>query len=107
MVPCENESDTHALQEIKTKVDEVENQTRDFENKEAENTQTLSQKSQEKKKRIPQKDQDSLRSFWDNLKHTNIHIMEVPVEEREQGIENLCEKMMTKNFPNLVKEVEI
>ena len=28
-------------------------------------------------------------------------------EEREQGIENLFEKIMTKNFPNLVKEIDI
>ena len=28
-------------------------------------------------------------------------------EEREQGIENLFEKIMTENFPNLVKEIDI
>lgn len=34
--------------------------------------------------------------------------MEVPEgEEREQGIKNLQENIMTKNFPNLVKEVNI
>ena len=27
-------------------------------------------------------------------------------EEREQGIENLCEKAMRKSFPNLVKEID-
>ena len=29
------------------------------------------------------------------------------MEKREQGIENLCEKIMTENFPNLVKEMNI
>ena len=28
-------------------------------------------------------------------------------EEREQGIENLLEKMMTEDFPNLVLEINI
>ena len=28
-------------------------------------------------------------------------------EEREQGIENLFEKIMTENFPNLVKKIDI
>ena len=28
-------------------------------------------------------------------------------EEREQDIENLFEKIMTENFPNLVKEVNV
>ena len=46
-------------------------------------------------------------SLWNNFKHANICIMRVPEEEREQGIANLCEKMMMENFPNLVKEIDI
>ena len=40
------------------------------------------------------------------LKHVdNICIEGIPKrEEREQGIKNLLEEIMTKNFPNLVKE---
>ena len=37
---------------------------------------------------------------------TNIRIMGVPGEERAQGIENLHEKIMTENFPNLVKKID-
>ena len=49
-----------------------------------------------------------VRSLWDNFKHTNIYIMGVPEgEEREQGIENLCEKIMTENLTNLEKEIDI
>ena len=40
----------------------------------------------------------------DSMKHNNICIMGIPEEESEQGIENLFEEIMTKNFPNLVKE---
>ena len=39
------------------------------------------------------------------MKHNNTHIIGVLVEEeREQGIENLFEEIITKNVPNLVKE---
>ena len=38
----------------------------------------------------------------------NIHIMGVPEEEqREQEIENLFEKIVKENFPDLVKEIVI
>ena len=39
------------------------------------------------------------------MKHNNIHIMGIAGgEESEQRIENLFAEIMTKNFPNLVKE---
>ena len=39
------------------------------------------------------------------MKHNNIHIIGIPEgEEEEQGIQNLCEKVMMENFPNLMKE---
>ena len=39
---------------------------------------------------------------------TNIWIIGVPEgEEEEQEIENLFEKIMKENFPNLVKEIDI
>ena len=42
------------------------------------------------------------------MKHDNIQIIGEPKgEEREQGIENLFEKIMTENFPNLAKELDI
>ena len=41
----------------------------------------------------------------DNIKHNNIRIIGIPEkEEEEQGIENLFEKVMMENFPNLMKE---
>ena len=41
----------------------------------------------------------------DNMKCNNIHIIRIPEgEEEEQGIENLFEKVMTENFPNLMRE---
>ena len=41
----------------------------------------------------------------DNMKCNNIHIIGIPEgEEEEQGIENLFEKVMMENFPNLMRE---
>ena len=41
----------------------------------------------------------------DNMKRNNIHIIGMPEEEEEeQGIENLFEKVMMENFPNLRRE---
>ena len=41
----------------------------------------------------------------DNMKCDNIHIIGIPEgEEEEQGIENLFEKVMMENFPNLMRE---
>ena len=41
----------------------------------------------------------------DNMKRNNIRIIGLPEgEEEEQGIENLFEKVMMENFPNLRKE---
>ena len=40
----------------------------------------------------------------DNMKRNNIHIIGIPEGEEEQGIENLFEKVMIENFPNLRRE---
>ena len=41
----------------------------------------------------------------DNITPNNIHIIGIPEgEEEEQGIENLFEKVLIENFPNLMTE---
>ena len=47
-----------------------------------------------------------MRNIWDNLKHTNIHIIGVPEEERAK-FGKLFEKIMKEKFPNLVKEIDM
>ena len=48
-----------------------------------------------------------LRNLQDNVKHSNIWIIGVPEEEEEEReIENLFEKIMKENFPNLAKEID-
>ena len=71
-----------------------------MEDKIAENTQSEQQKEK--------KNEDSVRGLWDNFKLTNICIIGIPEgEDREQGIENLFEEIVTENFLNLEKETDI
>ena len=56
------------------------------------------------KKRI-RKNEEGLSERQDNMKHNNICIMGIPErEQEEQRIENLFEKVMMGNFPNLMRE---
>ena len=53
------------------------------------------------------KNEERLRNLWDNFKPSSICIIGVPEgEEEEQQIENLFEKVMKGNFPNLVNEID-
>ena len=62
------------------------------------------QEKQQKEKRIL-KNEESLRNILYNMKHNNICIMEIAEgKQSKQRIENLLEKMMNENFPNMVKE---
>ena len=57
------------------------------------------------KKKSLRKNEEGLREMQDNMKCNNIRIIGIPEgEEEEQGIENLFEKVMMENFPNLMRE---
>ena len=61
-----------------------------------------------KNKKESRKNEDSVRSLWDNFQKSDIHIIGVPEgEEKEQEIGNLFEKIMKENFPNLVKKINM
>ena len=49
--------------------------------------------------------EDSLRDPWDNIKHTNIWITQVPEEEKNKGYEKIFEETIAENFPNMEKEI--
>ena len=67
------------LQRVTNRENGTENQISDLDYKEAKYTQ--SEQQEEKKSK---KNEDSIRSLWDNFKHTNIRIMGVPdIKEKE------------------------
>ena len=50
--------------------------------------------------------ENSLRDLWDNIKHTNIQIIEVPEEEeKKKGYEKIFEEIIVENFPNMKNEI--
>ena len=93
---------TNIIQTPDSRPEEHKNQVNDLKYEEAKNTQP--EKQNEKRIR---KFEDSVRSLWDSFKRTNIRIIGVPEDEREQDIENLFEEIMTENFPYLVKEIDL
>ena len=66
-----------------------------------------SNKYSKKKKEYKKIDDDSVSILWDNFKCTNSWIIGVQEGDEEEEIENLFEKIMKENFPNLVKEIDI
>ena len=85
------------------KEDEANIQINDLEHKK----EISIQPEQQEETRI-QKSKDSMRSLWDISKRANIWIIGMLQGEKQgQEIENLFEKIMKENFPNLVKEINI
>ena len=85
---------------IKSRLDEAEDQISELED----NAEKTSPKEQEKEKRMKM-NEEGLRELQENMKPNNIPIIEMPEgEEEEQMIENLFEKVVMENFPNLMTE---
>ena len=81
---------------------ETRTQIKDLEHKEEINIES----EQNEETRI-QKNEEILRNFWDNTKHSHNWIIGVPEgEEVKQEIENLFEQIMKENFPYLTKEID-
>ena len=90
----------NTLEGIYSKITEAEEQISDLEDTMVEFTAV----EQNKEKKI-QRNEDSLRDLWDNIKPNNIHIIGVPEgEEREKGLEKIFEEIIVENFPNMGKE---
>ena len=90
----------NTVEGIKSRLDEAEDRISELENKIEKNTQN----EQEKEKGL-RKNEEGVKEMQDNTKRNNIRIIGVPEgEEEEQGIENLFEKVMMENFPNLMRE---
>ena len=72
---------TTTLEGINNRITEAEERINDLEDRMVEFTAA----EQNKEKRM-KRNEDSLKDFWDNIKHNNIHIIGVPEgEEREKN----------------------
>ena len=67
------------LEGINSRITEAEERISDLEDRMLEFTAA----EQNKEKRM-KRNEDRLRDLWDNIKHTNIHIIGVPEEKRER-----------------------
>ena len=89
------------LEGINSKITEAEKRISDLEDRKVEFT--AEEKTKEKRMK---RNEDSLRDFWDNIKHNNIRIIGVPEgEEREKGPEKIFEEIIVENFPDMGKEI--
>ena len=63
----------------------------------------ITSEDQDKVKRI-KRTEDSLRDIWDNNKHNNLRMLEVP-EEKKKEYEKNFEEIIVENLPNMEKEI--
>ena len=62
------------------------------------------QNIEKRMKKTKNKNEDSLRDLWNNIKHTNIHIIGVP-EDRLKGPEKIFEEIIAESSSNVGKEI--
>ena len=63
------------------------------------------EKRMKKNKQTNKKNEDSLRDLWNNIKHTNIHIIGFPEEDRLKGPEKIFEEIIAESSSNMRKEI--
>ena len=91
----------NTLEGINSRISEAEEQISELEDKVVE----ITSEEQNKVKRM-NRAEDSLRDLWDDIKHTNIQIIEVPEEvEKKEGYEKIFEEIILENFPKMETEI--
>uniref|UniRef100_A0A8D1UQV7 L1 transposable element RRM domain-containing protein n=1 Tax=Sus scrofa TaxID=9823 RepID=A0A8D1UQV7_PIG len=90
------------LKALKSKMNNVEEQISDLEDRIMEITQSRQQTENQMKKY-----KSNIRDLQDNIKWANLRIIGIlEGEQKEKGIENIFEGILSENFPNL-KETDI
>ena len=85
----------NTLQGIHSRITEAEERISELEDKMVEITAA----EQNKEEGMKKKNEDTIKDLWDNIKHTNIHIIGVPEggeREREKGLEKIFEEISRK-----------
>ena len=61
----------------------------------------ITQSGQQTENQI-KKQGNNIRDLWDNIKQANLRIIGIPEGvEKDKGMENIFEEIITENFPNL------
>ena len=82
---------------VKTRMNNSEERISDVEDRIMEITQS----GQQTENRI-KKLESNIRDLWDNIKRANLRIIGIPEGvEKDKGMENIFEEIITGNFPNL------
>ena len=85
------------LKTLKSRINNAEERISDLEDRIIEITQSGQKVENQMKKHERNK-----RDLCDNIKQSNLCIVGIPEgEEKEKGIENIFEKIIAENFPNL------
>uniref|UniRef100_A0A8D0UI86 L1 transposable element RRM domain-containing protein n=2 Tax=Sus scrofa TaxID=9823 RepID=A0A8D0UI86_PIG len=85
------------LRSVKTRINNAEERFSDVEDEIMEITQSGQQTENQIKKQ-----ESNIRDLWDNIKWANLCITGIPEgEEKEKGIKNVFEEIITGKFPDL------
>ena len=91
----------NSLEGNNSRITEAEEQISDLEDKIVEIT-TAEQNTEKRMKRT----EDSLRNFWDIIKHINMQIIRFPKEEgKTKGTEKIFKEIIVENFTNKGKQI--
>ena len=90
----------NSLEATNSRIQEAEEQISKVEDRLMETTDV----EQKREKRL-KTNEKSLRELWDNMKCTNIRIIQVPEgEEIEKETEKIFQEIITENFPYMGKD---
>ena len=61
--------------------------------------------TEQKREKRSKTNEEHLRELWNNVKHTNIHIIGMPEgEEREKETEKIFQEIIAEKFPNMERK---
>uniref|UniRef100_A0A8D2AAZ4 L1 transposable element RRM domain-containing protein n=1 Tax=Sus scrofa TaxID=9823 RepID=A0A8D2AAZ4_PIG len=87
------------LKALKSRMNNAEERISDLEDRIMEITESGQQTENQMKKH-----ESNTRELWDNIKWGNLCIIRIPEgEDKEKGVENIFEEIISENFPNLKK----
>ena len=103
-----NNNNNHTITESKNTLEGINSRTAEAEERISKLEDKMVKITYEEKNKVKRMKitEDSLRELWDNIKHTNIRIIEVPEEEeKKKGYVKIFEEIIVENFPNMEKEI--